>query len=432
MSQNQASQQSSSLSRRQVMQTAAAAALLGAVGAPAVHAAGSDKLRIGLIGCGRRGTGAIGDCLGSAPNLELTAIGDLFKEKVETEFKNFQTRFGQKCKLTPETCFSGFDAYQKVIAADVDLVLLCAPPGFRPPHFKAAVEAGKHVFMEKPVAVDPAAVRSILASADVADAKELGVVAGTQRRHQGCYVEVMKRIHEGQIGRLTSAEAYWQGDYGYYPAVPRQPEWSDMEWHIRNWNYFTWLSGDHIVEQHVHNLDVIRWAFQANPVKCIANGSRAVRTGPEFGHIYDNFSVSYEFPNGAFVLSMSRQMSGTSNRVSERIHGAKGSAYTDGGGHGVITGENAYTYQGPNTNPYVQEHTDLIKSIRDGKPLNEAREVALSSLMAVMGRMSAYTGREVSWDWVLKASKLDLAPAKYEFGPLPKPEVPVPGQTRLL
>ena len=269
--------------------------------------------------------------------------------------------------------------------------------------------------------------RSIMASAELAEQRKLSIVAGTQRRHENPYMAVMKRIHDGQIGQIVAAEAYWMGDYGYYPAVLKKPEWSDMEWQIRNWNYFTWLSGDPIVEQHVHNLDVIHWAFQSTPVKCIANGSRQVRTGPEFGHIYDNFNVSYEFPNGAVVLSMSRQMSGTAPRVSEKIHGTKGMA-----GSGWISGQNPWRYEGEHVNPYVQEHTHLINSIREGKPLNEGKQVAISTLMAVMGRMSAYTGREINWDGVMKASKLDLTAAKYEFGPLAVPPVAVPGETKLV
>jgi predicted dehydrogenase len=425
-------EQVASVSRRDVVK-AAAAALAGTF-APAVHAAASDKLRVGLIGCGRRGGGAIGDCLSSSPNLELTAIGDVLKERTDAGFNDFSKRFGEKCKLTLDTCFSGWDAYQKVLQADVDVVLLCAPPGFRPLMLKAAVEAGKHVFMEKPVAVDPAGVRSIVASAEEAKKKNLAVVAGTQRRHQPNYVDIMKRIHDGQIGQITAAQGYWLGDYSYYNPVAKKPEWSDMEWQLRNWNYFAWLSGDIIVEQHVHNLDVLRWALRGNPVKCIATGSRAVRTDPVFGHIYDNFSVSYEFAGGVNVLSMCRQMSKCSGRVSETIIGAKASVYTDGSGNGRIYAgdQTIYKFEGEAKNPYVQEHTDMIASIRAGQPLNEGKEVAYSTLMAVMGRMSAYTGREVSWDWVLKSSKLDLTPPQYGFGPLPVAPVAVPGETPLI
>ncbi|HEX2970870.1 MAG TPA: Gfo/Idh/MocA family oxidoreductase [Tepidisphaeraceae bacterium] len=422
--------QGGSVSRRQMMKGAAAvsaAALVSQLAVPsAVHAASSDKIRIGLIGCGRRARGAAADCLNSATSIELVSMGDVFKDQLDAAFGELKNQ-GEKFKVTPDRCFVGFDAYQKVIDSGVDVVLLVTPPGFRPLHLKAAVEAGKHVFMEKPVAVDPVGVRSIIATSEIAAKKGLCIVAGTQRRHENQYMAVMQRIHDGQIGQITAAEAYWMGDYGYYMPVFKKPEWSDMEWQLRNWNYFAWLSGDHIVEQHVHNLDVIRWAFGVNPVKCLANGSRQVRTGPEFGHIYDNFNVSYEFPNGAVCLSMSRQMAGTANRVSEKIHGTKGQA-----GAGWIGGQNSWRYEGANVNPYVQEHTHLMAAIRDGKPLNEGKQVAESTMMAIMGRMSAYTGREISWSWAMNASKLDLTPAKYEYGPLPVPPVAVPGQTQLI
>jgi predicted dehydrogenase len=251
-------------------------------------------------------------------------------------------------------------------------------------------------------------------------------VAGTQRRHQFEYGETMKRVHDGAIGAITSGQAYWLGDYSYYSPVRKQPGWSDMEWQLRNWNYFAWLSGDIIVEQHVHNLDVIRWAMRGDPVKCIATGSRAVRTDPVFGHIYDNFNVAYEFANGVCVLSMCRQMENVSGRVSEKVTGTKGSAWA-----GRIDGENKWSYAGPTPNPYVQEHTDLIAAIRSGKPINDAHEVAKSSLMAIMGRISAYTGKEITWRFVMNASKLVLRPAKYELGDLPVPPVAVPGKTEV-
>jgi predicted dehydrogenase len=292
-------------------------------------------------------------------------------------------------------------------------------------HLKAAVEAGKHVFMEKPGAVDPAGVRSLIASADLAAAKKLGIVAGTQRRHQNGYVETMKRIHDGAIGDIVAAQCYW--NQGYLWMTPRQSGWSDVEWQIRNWNYFTWLSGDHIVEQHVHNLDVINWALQAHPVKALGMGGRQARTHPNYGHVYDHFAVEYEYPNGVRVMSMCRQIDGTAWRVSERVVGTKGIADPSGS----IRGTTAWRYDGSGNNPYVQEHTDLINSIRAGKPLNEGRQLAESTLTAIMGRMSAYTGQEVTWEQALN-SKLDLVPAELALGPKPVDPVAMPGQTRLI
>ncbi len=420
------------VSRRDFIKASAAISATALIpGASMAFIARAEKLRVGLIGCGRRGTGAAKDCLSSAPNVEIAVMGDLFKDQLDGSRSHLAKELDRdRLKVTDKTCFVGFDAYKKVIATDVDLVILAAPPHFRPEHLKAAVEAGKHVFMEKPVAVDAGGVRSVIATSELAAKKNLSIVAGTQRRHQNHYLEVMKRIHNGDIGEIVAAQCYWIGDYDYYKAVLKQPGWSDMEWQCRNWNYFTWLSGDHIVEQHVHNIDVINWAIGSHPVRAMGMGGREVRTGPEYGHIFDHFAVEYEYPGGVRVISMCRQMSGCSNRISERLVGTMGSTYTDGA-NGHIEGQKAFKYEGSSPNPYVQEHADLIASIREGRPLNEGRQVAESTLTAIMGRMSAYTGRELKWDWLIKESKLDLTPPKYEMGDLPVEAVAVPGKTRL-
>ena len=344
--------------------------------AAAAFAPGSDKIRVGVIGCGSRGTGAAKNCVDSSPNVEIVALGDTFKDRVDACLKMLKAndpaeksewsasgpwRNADKVTATPETCFTGFDAYKQVIACDVDLVILATPPHFRPIHLKAAVEAGKHVFMEKPVAVDPVGIRSVLASSELAKQKGLAICAGTQRRHDPQYIEVMKRIHAGQIGDLLGGECYWvQGwvrQWGFWHE--RRPEWSDMEWQVRNWYYFTWLSGDHIVEQHVHNIDVTNWAMGTPPVQIMSLGGRQVRIEPEFGNIYDHFGVEFEYPNGTRVLSMARQIAGCTDIIGERIVGATGTARA-----GVIEGANPWTYTGPRPNPYEQEHADLIASIR--------------------------------------------------------------------
>jgi len=428
----------SKVSRRDFMAGAVSAAVsLAAIGqtARSVYAAGSDTIRVGLIGCGGRGTGATIDCLKSSQGVVLTAMGDAFKDRISAsvgeirkkmqEYKLADDRF----KVTKETSFVGLDAYKQVIAADIDMVILATPPHFRPMHLKAAIEAGKHVFMEKPVAVDPVGIRSVIASSDLAEQKKLAIVAGTQRRHQAHYLEIMKRIQNGDIGKVVAAQCYW--NQGGLWVKDRQPEWSDMEWQCRNWLYFTWLSGDHIVEQHVHNLDVVNWAVGTHPVQCLGMGGRQVRTDPKYGNIFDHFAVEYEYPDGVRVLSMCRQMEGCSNRVSEHIVGTNGSVYIDDA-NVSITGPNAYKYDGPNPNPYEVEHADLIASIRAGKPLNEGKRVAESTMTAIMGRMSAYTGRELKWDWAMNVSKLDLTPPKYEFGELPVEPVSVPGKTPLV
>ena len=418
-------------SRRDFIKTVGAMSVASVLsGAPSVFAAGSDKIRVGVIGVGGRGTGAAKDCMASSKNVEIVAMGDLFPDHMKTAFDDLKkTLTPEQFKATPESCFTGFDAYKKVLASDVDLVILATPPAFRPQHLQAAIEAGKHVFMEKPVAVDPVGIRQVIAASELAKQKGLGIVAGTQRRHQPHYLEIMKRIHDGAIGEVVSGQCYWT--MGGLWVINRTPEMSDMEWQIRNWLYFTWLSGDHIVEQHVHNLDVMNWAMGRVPEKIMGMGGRQVRTGPEFGNIFDHFALDVQYSDGVRAMSACRQTDGASSAVCERIIGSKGYAYLDGAG-GFIKGAKEYTYDGPNPNPYVVEHTDLIASIRAGKPLNEGKRVAESTLVAIMGRMSAYTGRDLKWSWAMNSSKLDLRPAKYEMGPLPVAPVAIPGKSELV
>ncbi len=416
------------LTRRDFIRTSAAASLAAAIPAGlGLHAAGSDVIRIGLIGCGGRGTDAAIDAVTSSAGVEIVALADAFKDRLESSLRTLREKVPAAVKVGPNRCFVGLDAYRKLTALDnVNYVIAATPPGFRPIHLKAAVEAGKNVFMEKPVAVDPAGVRSVIASSALAAEKGLSIVAGTQRRHQKKYLEVMKRIHDGAIGEPVGGQCYWNG--GELWVVEKTPEMSEMEWQCRNWLYFTWTSGDHIVEQHVHNIDVINWALGAVPVKAMGMGGRQVRTGPEYGNIFDHFAVEFEYPNGVRVMSMCRQTNGCAERVEEKIVGTKGWAY----GYGRIGGANPWKFEADERNPYVVEHADLIAAIRSGKPLNEGRRVAESTMCAVMGRMSAYTGRAISWDWAMNASKLDLSPARYEFGPNPVDPPAVPGKTPLV
>lgn len=394
----------------------------------AARAAAGERIRVGVIGAGYRGTGAAIDCVRAGGNIEIVAIGDLFRDRVEESRKTLAKEVGEHLKVTDDTCFSGFDNHKGVLSVPLDLVILAAPPGFRPAHFEAAVDAGKHVFMEKPVAVDPVGVRRVMAAADKADARGLCVVAGTQRRHDPIYVETMQRIRDGAIGEIIAAQCYWNQEDLWHKA--HQPEWSDMEWQCRNWLYFTWLSGDHIVEQHVHNLDVINWALGGPPVKAVGMGGRSVRTGPEFGHIFDHFAVEYEYASGVRVLSMCRQQKGTSTRVGERLVGTRGTANP----FGRIDGPEKWEWDKSRApvNPYEQEHAALISAIRTGRRVNEGRQIAESTLTAILGRMCAYTGREIKYDWVLNSSRLDLTPARMEFGPLPVAEVASPGRTALV
>ncbi|HPA16945.1 MAG TPA: Gfo/Idh/MocA family oxidoreductase [Verrucomicrobiae bacterium] len=440
-------------SRRNFIRSATGAAVSYAAlsGAPAmVHAAGSDEIKVGLIGCGGRGTGAASQFLLSTDTpVKLWAMGDLFRDQLDASHKLLsegaearydREKFGPltaKMAVPEERRFVGFEAYKGVLASGVDVVILATPPHFRPEHFEAAVAAGKHVFMEKPVGVDPVGIRRVIAAAKQAKDKGLSVVAGTQRRHQNHYREIIRRVQDGAIGEIVAAQCYWNMGELWLEEAKRNWEgrkahgWSDMEFQCRNWLFYAWLSGDHICEQHVHNLDIIHWALGANPLQAMGVGGRAARTGPEYGNIYDHFAVEYEYPNGVRVSSMCKQMKGSAFVVAERLVGTRGQTYTDGSG-GYITGQNAYKYEGSNPNPYYQEHADLIRSIREGKPLAEGVGVAESTMVAILGRMSTYTGRQVKWDWAMQGSKLDLRPTKYEFGPLPEQPVAIPGKTPLV
>ncbi|MCJ7486425.1 MAG: Gfo/Idh/MocA family oxidoreductase, partial [Candidatus Aminicenantes bacterium] len=298
------------MTRRDFIKTtsvASMATLAAAVsGSSGRCAGGSDAIRIGVIGCGGRGTGAAIDAVNSSPGVEILALFDPFQDRIDKSLKTLREKVPAAVKVTPETCFTGLEGYKKLLAIkDINYIVTAAPPGFRPIHLKASIEAGKNVFMEKPVAVDPVGVRSVIASSELAAKKGLAIVAGTQRRHQQKYLEVMKRIHDGAIGEVVGGQCYW--NQGELWVIKQTPEMSDMEWQCRNWLYFSWTSGDHIVEQHVHNIDVMNWAFGATPVKVMGMGGRQVRTAPEYGNIFDHFAVEFEYPNGARVMSMCRQ-----------------------------------------------------------------------------------------------------------------------------
>ncbi len=391
-------------------------------------------LKAGLIGCGGRGTGAAINFLNSGPHLAVTALGDIFADRLNSSRERIERENGEK--IAGGNCFLGFDAFEKVIDSGVDIVILATPPHFRPEHFAAAINAKKHVFMEKPVCVDPVGARSIMESADRAEAFGLSVVTGTQRRHQRAYVETYKRIAAGAIGEIVSANCYWNGGQLWYRT--RQPGWSEMEWMIRDWVNWCWLSGDHIVEQHVHNIDVIHWFTGKHPVKALGFGSRERRvTGDQF----DFFSVDFVLDDGRHFHSMCRQINSCTNNVSEFVQGTRG--YSDCCSKIYKRdGSVAWEYEPLNRvndegeevpddkNPYVQEHTDLVTSIRTGKLFNEAKNTAISTLAAVMGRISAYTGKEVTWEEIMN-SDLRLGPTSYRLGRVNIPAVvPVPGSEK--
>lgn len=346
-------------SRRDFVLTSAAlsaAVLAGAAPAlarPTARSSGS-ALRVGVIGCGGRGTGAASDLLTASPHAEIVAMGDAFQDRLDASLaalRGLPAELSSRVRVDPKRLFVGFDAYQGVIDSDVDVVILATPPHFRPIHFAAAVDKAKHVFIEKPVAVDPAGVRKVLAAAEVATQKKLCVVAGTQRRHELSYRSAMERLKSGAIGPILGGSCYW--NQGGLWMNKRKPGWTDVEWQMRNWLYFTWLSGDHIVEQHVHNIDVMNWAIGAHPIAARGSGGRQVRVSPEYGHVFDHFAIEFEYPGGVSITSMCRQIEGCENRVEEVIRGASGVARL-APGRAVIEGSAPWTFAGEQPNPYVE------------------------------------------------------------------------------
>ena len=436
-------EKSKSLSRRKFIGDAAAIGALGALGVGAVVSSCNRKqtyvapvfpdqapdgpvLRAGVVGCGGRGTGAAINFLNSGPNLEIAALGDVFQHRLDRCRNELKERMG--VEVPDENCFTGFDAYKKVIDADVDYIILCEPPYFRPASFEYAIQSRKHVFAEKPVGVDPVGVRSFMAAGRMAESAGLCVATGTQRRHQRDYVKTFEMVKNGAIGDLVSANCYWNQSKLWH--VNREPGWTDMEAMLRDWVNWTWLSGDHIVEQHVHNIDVVNWFFEKHPVKAVGFGGRHRRpTGDQ----YDFFSVDFVFDDNRHMHSMCRQIDGCANNVSELIFGTEG--YTNAQNkiwdyNGNLIWEYQYPLgdDGQPTNsvavsPYDQEHINLITAIRTGNYLNEAQNVAESVMVAMMGRVSAYTGREVTWDDMMN-SAMKLGPENMEMGEVDIPAVP--------
>ncbi|MBD3275503.1 MAG: twin-arginine translocation signal domain-containing protein, partial [Candidatus Marinimicrobia bacterium] len=419
MSDNDSNNSQINISRRNFLKTSlAVTAGLMASQSAHIYAQGSDTIKLGLVGTGSRGTGAVIDCFNSSEGhrAELTAVAELFTDRVESSLKKIREEgYGDKVKVTGDTTFYGFDAYKDLLETDVDIVMLATPPHFRPTMLRAAIEADKHVFAEKPFGVDPVGTRTIFDTADLADEKGLSIIVGTQQRRQYHYLEIMDRIRDGQIGEIRGGQIYWNWGFQDWHLNPRQPEWSDMEWQIRNWPYFVWLSGDHYVEQHFHNVDIMNWAMGGPPERAMGLGGRQSRTEEKYGNIWDHFTVELQYAGDKRVMSMASQINGTTSRVGERIVGAKGSTWTTRG-EGNIEGENPWVFDGEMISGMEKEHADLIRSIIDDKPINEARRAAETNLTMIMGRISAYTGRAVQYSWIRDASKLDLSPESYEMG----------------
>ncbi|WP_425400515.1 Gfo/Idh/MocA family protein [Aeoliella sp.] len=415
---------------------AAAGLALGAskiVGA--AHPFGDETIRIGLIGTGGRGTQAVTQALRTSENVKLVAVADAFRNRIDGCMNDRSLKeLSAQVDVPEERKFVGFDAYQKVIDSDVDMVLLTTPPGFRPMHFEAAVKAGKHVFMEKPVAVDAPGIRKVLAAAELSKAKGLGVGVGLQRRHDPLYIETVQRIQDGELGDIGLTRVYWNGAGVWVKG--RESNETEMQYQMRNWYYFTWICGDHIVEQHIHNLDVSNWVKDMVPAKAQGMGGREVRTGKDYGQIFDHHMVEFTYPDGSTMLSCCRHIGGCWNQVEEYVHGPKGSSHV---GRGQLTGTDGKTnwrYKGRRVNPYQQEHDDLFASIRSGNPINEAEYGATSTMTSILGRMATYSGKVVTWEDATN-SQIDLSPAEYSWDATPPvvPDstgnypIPVPGKT---
>lgn len=425
---------SATTSRRRFMGSTLAAAAstsmsLSAV-ASAPHVTGDDVLRVGLIGCGGRGSGAAKQALMADEHVKLVAMGDAFEDRIVSSLKSLSeiADIREKIDVPQERQFVGFDAYEKVLASDVDVVLLTTPPHFRPMHLKAAIEAGKHVFAEKPVAVDAPGVRSVLATCAEAKRRNLSVVSGLCLRYDDGFRETLAQLHDGAIGDIHTVMA---NDYrGSIWVKPRKEEWSDMLWQMKNWYYFTWLSGDFNVEQHVHYLDVSAWILGGYPVRAVGMGGRQVRTDPVYGNIYDHHSVTYEYENGARIFSNCRQQSGCRNDSSSFVQGSKGRAIVSER-RLQIDSDKSWKFDRKIKDMYQVEHDELFAGIRAGRPINNGEYMAHSTLLAIMGRMATYTGQEITWDQAMN-SQQDLSPEKYDWNVSPKVEIAIPGVTRLV
>ncbi len=398
---------------------------------PAVHAGGTDELKIGLIGAGNRGSGAAVNALHGDQYAKLVALADMFPDKLEASHKNLKaTDVGDRVQVPEGNKFSGWDAYKGVIDK-CDVVLLATPPFFRPMHLKAAIEAGKHVFCEKPVATDGPGLRSVMETCKLAKDKNLNLVSGLCYRYDQPKIEIIKRIQDGAIGRMVAMQTNYL-TFGLWSNA-RKPEWSDMEWQLRNWLYFTWLAGDHIAEQSIHSLDKCIWAKGDEPPKNVfASGGRTVRTSPAFGNVYDHFNTTYEWADGVKLFHGCRQYPAPPNLVfsdvSDHVFGTEGTAHIQGHQITDKDGKIVWKHDKAPISMYDAEHAALFNAIRTGKTINNGTYMCQSTLMALMGRMSAYTGKLVSWEEAMN-SKENLAPAKLEFGPIPVPPVAVPGTT---
>jgi len=419
----------------------AGGAMLSSIPLAGAYASGSDTIKIALIGCGDRGTGAAFQALSTKFNIKLVAMADAFQDRLDGSYQSLSSKFGAKVDVPKERQFVGFDAYLKAIPL-ADVVLLTTPPGFRPIHFEEAVKQNKQIFMEKPVAVDAPGIRKVLAAAEEAKKKKLNVVVGLQRRYQTNYRESIKRINDGAIGDIMAGQVYWNS--GGVWVRPRTASQTEMEYQMRNWYYFNWLCGDHIVEQHVHNIDIANWVKNAHPVSVQGTGSRAWRTGKDYGEIYDNHSIELTYADGAIIHSQCRHFEGISNRVDESFQGTKGKIYLSGSNQAIMkdySGKELYNHNTKgNANPYQTEHDELFDAVSKGEyKFSNVDYAATSTFSAIIGRYATYSGQTIKWDEAL-ASNISLMPERFAWDANPKlmPDekglyaIAMPGQAKVI
>src|SRR3954468_3785709 len=378
----------------------------------------SDVIKIAMVGCGGRGTGAVVQALSTKQNVQLVAMADAFRDRLDGSYKNIEEALKEnglekRLQVKEENKFIGFDAYKKAIPL-ADVVILATPPGFRPIHFEEAIRLNKHVFMEKPVATDPAGIQKVLQVAEDAKKKKLNVVVGLQRRYQTSYRELMKRIKDGAIGDIVAAQAYWNND-GVW-VNPRKPGMTEMEYQMRNWYYFVWLCGDHITEQHIHNIDVINWAMDGYPVSAQGMGGREVRKGKDYGEIFDHHYVEFQYGDGTLLNSQCRHQKGTMSKVDELLVGTKGKVFFDDARITDLKGKVIYQFDKKTENqPYQAEHDELFAAIANGQyKFWDAERGAKSTMTSILGRMATYSGQVISWDKAI-ASGIDLHPKEYAW-----------------
>ncbi|MEI6236277.1 MAG: Gfo/Idh/MocA family oxidoreductase [Planctomycetota bacterium] len=425
--------QSGASTRRDFIQssTLAGGALAAAAMMSKAYAAGGDTIKVGWIGCGGRGSGAAKQALLADKNVKMVAVGDAFQDRLDSGLAALKKdgKVGEKVDVPPERQFVGFDAYKKVIDSDIDVVLLTTPPGFRPEHIRYAIEKGKHVFAEKPVAVDGPGIRTVLAAVDEAKKKKLSIVSGLCWRYDTGTGDLAKHIADGGLGEVMAIQTCYNTQDLW--SRPRKEGWSDMEYQMRNWLYYTWLSGDHIVEQNVHNLDRAAWYMKGeNPVKVTSLGGRQTRTEEVFGHIYDHFATVFEYANGGRVYNYCRQQKGTDSENGDIVFGTKGKAIW-GWNDTTVTGEKPAKFISNLGKAYQTEHDVLFASIRKGEPVNNGDYMCNSTMMGIAGRMAAYTGKALTWKQVMESTE-SLAPKELAWGKVAFPEIAKPGFTKFI